>query len=226
MHAVDLIATGIPEDDPDRRPLPCEPVDATCAVTGAYAPCVPRKHVIKSAFTNHDLLRCPDSGYVSVHAYTALTYKWERMSSWIATPGAFRRLDRVGVRNAVFGPEPRAPWAGYATTSYKKHGSLWVPVNGPGQRRWRFESVTVDLSNADEAHEVWTRLNEQLRAGYGRAVLETLDCPPWLLVKGGVKRWIDFEVWARPRYRGPLYQFLCYLLPSQEELRQEAEHAV
>lgn len=226
MHAVDLIATGIPEDDPDRRPLPCEPVDATCAVTGAYAPCVPRKHVIKSAFTNHDLLRCPDSGYVSVHAYTALTYKWERMSSWIAVPGRFARLDRVGVRNAVLSPPGSVPWAAYATTSYKKHGALWAPVNGPGQCRWRFEGVTVDLSDRGAMHSTWTRLNGMLRAGFGREVLETLECPPYLLAKGDVRAWLEFRRWARPRYRGPLYQFLCYLLPSQEELRQEAEHAV
>jgi len=70
--------------------------------------------------------------------------------------------------------------------------------------------------------EWWDVLNVALRAGIGRTVLESLDCPPFVMAKVGLPVWLEFEAWARPKYLSALYAFLCYLLPSQEELKHES----
>jgi hypothetical protein len=54
-------------------------------------------------------------------------------------------------------------------------------------------------------------------------LIERLDIAPGYMAKIGWRVWRDFEAWARPRMLSPLYQFLTYLLPSQEELRHASE---
>jgi hypothetical protein len=219
MHAISLISASLSESE--RAELPCEPVAGVCAVTGLAGPCVPRKHLLGKSFTNLDVLAAPSSGMVGVETYQALGYKWERMSSWICDGLTFRRLTRVEVRPLVLEGVAAERWAGYITTSYKKHGALWAKVNGPGRAVWRFEMRDVDCSDRARMAEVWSRLNEELRGGIGRSVLESLDCPPFLIGKVGVARWLAFEAWARPIWRSGLYQLMCYLLPSNEELAGE-----
>lgn len=149
------------------------------------------------------------------------------MSSWIVSvEHGFRRLTRAGVRAAVLGDTPAAPWAGYATTSYKKHGAILAPVNGPGRAVWQWDDIRVDCSNTAEVHAVWARLRAAQDMGLTRPVIETLECPAWLAARVGLARWLAFEAWARQRYASPLYRFLAYLLPSQEELKQLPEGRV
>jgi hypothetical protein len=189
-------------------------------VTGASCATISRKHVIKPSFTNLDLLRAPDSHRASVVAWRALTYKWERMSSWACNGETFARLDRKGVREQVLTRDEIAmPCAYYATTSYKKHGALLAPANPPGRRVWLFETRLVDCSDMDAVEDTWARLRAAQDAGIPRPLIESLDIAPGYIGKVGWRVWCDFEAWARPRMRSPLYQFLTYLLPSMEELK-------
>ena len=225
MHAIDLIYSALAKDDPDYPALPdVEVSEGVCCVLGRHCEqTLPRKHLLGPSWTQYDLLAAPYSDRVSVAAYVVLRYKWERMSSWFCDGKVFQRLDRIGVRNAVFGDVPDTPWVGYATTSYKKHGSMLAHVNFTRQRIWLWETELVDLSNNNQVQEIWQRLNQALRDGIPRPVLETLDASPWLIKRVGVVAWLAFERWARPLYMGRLYRFLCYLLPSQEELKLERQ---
>jgi hypothetical protein len=224
MHATALIAEALDPAEPD---YPADvaarlSIAGRCCLTGAHGPTLPRADVLGKSFVDGALLACPDSDRLGVAAAIALRYKWERMSSWIAVGGStFRRLDRQGVRAAVLGDPPDLPWAGYATTSYKKHGSLRAPVNGPGRAVWLFESRLVDCCDRAKLADWWQRMSAARRAGLPRPVIEHLDPAPKTLRAYGLPAWLDFEAWARPRQRAALYAFLCYLLPSEDELRKE-----
>lgn len=221
MHAVCLIAQSLPEEE--KPEITEESSLGICAVTGLESQTLSRKRLFGSSFTDGALLAAPTSDRVSVEAYIALKYKWERMSSWICDGQHFRRLNRVEVRDAVLGHPPKMPWAAYATTSYKKHGALRTPVNGLSQNRWIFENKEVDCSDLDKMMDWWARLNHALRLGLGRTILETLDCPAFMIRKVGLSEWMAFEKWAAPCKNTALYAFLCYLLPSQEELKNERQ---
>lgn len=213
MHAVELLASAL------GRPEGLHAEQGVCCLTGRSGPSVPRKTIIKKSFTNLDVLAAPGSDRVSVDAFVALGHKWERMSSWICTGSSFRRLDRIGVREAVFDP-PSEPWCAYATTSYKKHGALFARVNTGGSRWWRFENLDVDCANP-MMPDIWARLNVEIRTGLPRTMLERVDCPAGLLKRIGVERWLRFRAWAEPLKARPVYRFMVYLLPSQEELKAE-----
>jgi hypothetical protein len=218
VTTIDLIASALPPETP-----PETPVDGVCCVTGATCPTVSRRHVIKPSFTNLDFLRAPDSDRAGVAAWRALTYKWERMSSWTCNGKTFERLDRKGVREHVLTrDEILAPCAYYATTSYKKHGALLAPANPPGRRVWLFEMRLVDCSDLNAVADMWARLRAAQDAGIPRPLIEHLDIAPGYMGKIGWRVWRDFEAWARPRMLSPLYEFLTYLLPSQEELKCSA----
>jgi hypothetical protein len=140
------------------------------------------------------------------------------MSSWACNGETFVRLKRLDVREQVLTEDDSdCACAYYATTSYKKHGALRAPVNGPGQRVWLFETRLVDCSDMATVRAWWARLNAALSAGIGRTVFESLDCPAHIMRKATLPVWIDFERWVRPRHQSALYAFLAYLLPSKEE---------
>ncbi len=222
MHAVGLINAALSSADADYPDIPEQaPEPGVCCVTGVECQTWPRHTLLGPSWTQHDLLARPDSQRVGVAAYVALRYKWERMSSWLCDGERFVRLDRVGVRNAVFCAKPCRPWAGYATTTYKKHGAMLAPVNPANgcSNRWLWDTEVIDLSDQALVMEHWQRLNAALRAGIGRSAIETLECPAWLLPRIGISVWMEFARWAKTRYRSGLYRFMSYLLPSQEELR-------
>lgn len=224
MHAVTLLATSLPSSDPDLPKVPGPTVRGICAITGEEADCIAREDVLPATtFNDVAALAAPESPLCSVAAYVAMKYKWERMSSWITDGETFRRLDRQGVRAYVVGEIalPTSPWAGHATTSYKKHGSLYDPVNGTGHNVWRWDDLTVDCSDCFRVSEWWGTLSGFMRLGFGRQILETGQVPPYLARKYGLSASIELETWAADKLRSPLYQFLCYLLPSQEELKRE-----
>lgn len=224
MHPVQLISSALRNThDPDCPDVPSSTSLGLCAITGQEGATVSRKVLLGKSFTDGAALAAPQSDRVSVEAYIALRYKWERMSSWWCDGGVFKRLDRAGVRAAVFGTMPtNNQWAAYATTSYKKHGALRTPVNTGGRRVWLFETRSVDCSDMETVADWWVRLNYALRLGFGRPILETLNCPAFVMAKVGLREWMEFEAWARPRRNAALYAFLCYLLPSQEELKNES----
>lgn len=215
-HPVNLIYSAI-----EKQPLPCEPVEGICVVTGVYGPSVPRKELFGKSFTNLDLLARPDSDMVGIEAYQALKHPSERKNSWFCDGKTFRKLTRIEVREMVFAESLPERWIGYATTSYKKHGALRTPINTGNSRLWLFEMRVVDCTDMKKVKAWWSTLNTYLRLGFGRSILETLDCPPYLIQKIGLGHWLGLHSWARDKYQSGLYQFLCYLLPSQEELKNE-----
>ena len=215
MHPISLIAQTL-----DDIELPCDPVQDICAVTGLQGQSIPRKELLGKSFTNIDLLKNPESDFVSIEAYKVMKYKWQRMSSWFCDGKEFKRLDRVGVREMIFASMPEM-WCAYATTTYKKHGALNAVINTGNRRIWLFEMQLVDCSDLERVNKWWNQLNRALRLGFGRTVLETCKCPPYLIRKIGMSEWMEFERWSRNKYQSSLYRFLCYLLPSQEELKNE-----
>lgn len=225
MTAIDLIARALPE-----IALPEEPQAGLCCVTGKRCQTVSRKFGIKPSFTNWSLLNAPDSERISVAAWRVLTHSVAvegkgrelrplQQSSWICTGDALTLLDRQGVRKQVLEGVAASAWCAYATTSYKKHGCLLTPVNTGGRQVWVYETRLVDCSDRVAVGETWGRLRAAQDAGIPRPLIEYLDISPAYMAKIGWRLWRDFESWARPRVRSPLYQFLAYLLPSQEEMR-------
>lgn len=216
MHAVNLLAKAM-----ERPAVMPETKQAICCLTGEETECVPTKELLGNSFTNWDLMSAPESPYISTDAYVALSCKWERMSSWWCDGTTFERLDRQGVRKKVFAPLSDKPWVGYVTTSYKKHGALNTPVNTSKSNIWRFENLTVNLSDTAKTKGWWDALNRYLRLGIPRPVLQDGDPTPALMRKVGYKTSVSFLEWCKDKKHLPLYQFLCYLLPSQEELKAE-----
>ena len=233
MTPCNLISQALRENKAKLPVLPYQPVEAICAVTGVTAPCLKRKDVLGKSFTNANLLNAPQSDYVSLDVYYSWFYGYrmsaekkrdkrpEHMSSWFCSEDEFEELDRQGVREKVFIESMPNMWCGYATTSYKKHGSLLARVNTGKQRFWLFEERQVNCSNMGQVREWCNVLNVALRAGIGRSVMESLECPPFIIRNVGLKTWMEFQAWARNKYQTALYAFLCYLLPSQKELKDE-----
>lgn len=210
--------------------LPCEPTLGMCCITGDVGPCIPREHLIKrGTFCDQDKLAAPLSQSVSVEAWSAWRYgsraegkkkdmRPECNQSWWCDGKEFRVLRRLDVRELVLGGSPSVPWAAWVTTSYKKHGSLRAVVNGGRRGTVAFDDALVDCSDGVKVAERWTRMDAAVRVGLGRKVIETLNCPAWVMGKVGLRTWMDFERWARRVQRTPLYSLLCYLLPSKEEI--------
>jgi hypothetical protein len=218
MHAVALLASAL---SLNAAPGPeTAPTRAVCCVTGLEGPCVPRGAVMDNGFTQQAQLRAPLSPWLSVDAARVLRYRPERSSSWWCDGATFLPLRRPDVRRFVIeAPPTSVRWAGYVTTSYKKHGAFGAPVNVEGRAVWLFETRLADCSDRSTVVETWARLRAMQDAGCPRPVLETLDASPWLIGKLGAARWLAFERWARPRVQGGLYQLCSYLLPSKDERR-------
>jgi hypothetical protein len=210
-HATDLIAACLPNSEQIT-------VRGICCVTGRETDCIPRGDAFGKSFTAQAELRAPTSALIGVAAARALSYRPERSSSWWCDGKTFVPLVRADVRERVLRHVDADRWAGYATTSYKKHGALRAPVNTSSRRVWLFENMLADMSDATFVEECWGRLTEMQKAGWVRPVLESLDPSPGLLAKLGALWWMKFEQWARPFAKGQTYQFLCYLLPSQKDL--------
>jgi hypothetical protein len=233
MHSLQLLAEALGRDATYRpEPLP-EPAErGLCCLIGIECDTIARRHLLTTSFTDWDVLQRPDSDRISVAAWIAFTagelrdgksrrYCPERMSSWRCTAAAFVPLTRQAVREAVLGDLPTAPWVGYATTSYKKHGSLRAPVNTGASNVWLWETRLVDCSDSATLQATWSALRRYQDIGIPRPVLEVAELDAAMVAKVGVKTALEFQAWARPRASSALYQFLVYLLPSRDEL---AEH--
>lgn len=231
-HACHLVAAAVPERD--RPPLPCEPVEALCAVTGTAGPCLPREAAITESNCDSYLFASPTSRWVHVDVFISWNFGElkpgakrktcpERQACWWCGGDEFLTVTKPFMRHIVLaGRSPTCPWAMWVTTSYKKHGTVRTPVNHSRWGRIGFDELVVDCSSEAEIGEYWRRLRGALDAGMPRPLIENLDCSPAFIAKLGWRVWRDFEAWARPRVRSPLYTFLTYLLPSREELKNEA----
>lgn len=228
MHTCQLIAAAIQEYE--RPQLPCKPVEEVCAVTGVRGPCLPRNKVISDANCDGFLFANQTSSFVHVDVFTAWNFgetkegnkrqtNPERQSCWYCNEHEFRKVNKVAMRPIVLEGSRFSPWAMWVTTSYKKHGSIRSPLNIGRFGRVGFDEVVVDCSNNAEVVSTWTRLRDAQSAGIPRPLIEHLDISPGYIKKLGWRVWRDFEVWARPRVHSSLYQFMTYLLPSKEELK-------
>jgi len=221
MHTVDLIANALRANgdiDPPSAKM------GTCCLTGSECMTVPRELAIKSTFTQLNLLKAPASDRVGVNAYHALNYKWERMSLWFVSDKGMQLIkDKATLRLIVMRHAYPDRWAGYVTTSYKKHGALVAPVSTREHRVWALDELQVDLSNHSRVVETYNRLIDAKIAGIGNSVMESLEPPPVLFRGVNPKTWLAFRRWALPRYQSPLYRFCLYLLPSMEDMKKEAE---
>lgn len=217
MNIFELISNTIKKEWID---LPSEPIVKICAVTGKKTLCVPRKNLMSSGFTDQRVLSCPTSDFISIEAYQTMKYQLERKSSWIVIEKKFKRLKRIDIRPYVLNGVQGKIWAGYVTTSYKKHGALKAVINH-SKAIWAFDEALVDCSNKEKVNNWYNHLVVEFKKGFGRTILETLHCPPYILKRIGLMEWQQFEKWAKPKYKSSLYKFLCYLLPSQAELKKQ-----
>lgn len=231
-RTVHLLASALRE----RPPLPCEPQEGICAVTGSLGPCLPRHLVILESNCDQARFLAPESDHVHVDVFYAWNAGYlkdgrkrqtcpERQSCWWCDGREFREIRKPDIREIVLNGSPSVPWAMWVTTSYKKHGSLRAPVNYQTRGVIGFEELVVNASDPVRVNEWWSRLTEAQSFGIGRTILETLDCPVHVMAKVGLSRWQTFERWARLVYQTPLYALLTYLLPSREELAGEAADA-
>lgn len=218
MTAIELIGAALPPESPPEIPRP-----GTCCVTGVECMTVARGLVIKPSFTNYDLLSAPGSDRAGLAAWRVMNHAPARQSLWWCDGKKFQLLKRVEARGLVIDGVRAERWAGYVTTSYKKHGALRCPVNTGTRQVWLFELARVDCSDRGLVEGTWRRLRAAQSAGIPRPLIETLDISPGHMGKIGWQAWGEFEAWARPRLQSALYQFLTYLLPSQEELKKQTK---
>lgn len=233
MHTIHFLAGAIPEAWQD--PLPCEPYQGMCCITGAEGLTIPRRKLLSSSFTDLWALALPESENVSVEAWHVFKAgyfaedaetgenktrkkKLETMSCWW-TDGKEWLVeidrDKPRLRQLVFQPMV-APWAGYVTRTYKKHGSLRCPVNAAPHGRWGFDDQVVDASRPERVAAWWQRLRMAQECGIPRPLIESVDDTAGVM-PALLTAWVDYLAWARAARNDPLFTFLCYLLPSKDE---------
>lgn len=190
-----------------------------CCITGVVGECVARKEVIQKSNCDQSWFAAPTSMWCSVDAALALSHRPERSSCWWTDGEVFKSIKRLEIRALVLDGSPFMPWASWVTTSYKKHGSIRARVNHDARGIVAFDELVVDATDGQRVEEWWTILTTAQRAGIWRSMMESVQCPPGLIGKIGLSTWMEFEAWAKPRLRAPLYALLLYLLPSREELK-------
>jgi len=228
MNPFDLIANAI-KKYPDIY-ISNKTEKGICCVTGMECQTIRRKDIFSANFTNANLLKAPDSDRIGICAAIVLKYRPER-SSWFANEREFVRFDKNLFRDMFLnGIKNSKYWSIYITTSYKKHGAFFAKVNScsNGNRRkygiWRFEQLDVDASDGRK-NKNWYKIISMayIENEISRKVMETLDCPGYIIKKIGIGIWLKFHSWAKDKYQNPLYKLCCYLLPSQEDLKNESK---
>lgn len=199
-------------------------------MTGLRGLCVPRKHGLPSSYTDQAAMAAPHSQWIGVDVYWAFHFTRinpksgkpacpERTSCWWTDGREFRIMARADIRAIILDGSPSTPWAMWVTTSYKKHGSIRSPVNAPPRGAIGFDELRVDAMDDKKVMEWWEIMTTAQMDGIGRRMQEEVSCPPGLLKKVGLGPWMKFKKWAYIRRNDPLYRLLCYLLPSQEDLK-------
>jgi len=235
MHSTDLISACLTADQ--KEPLPEAAQSGVCCVSGATTDTVARKHLFGANFNDMNILACPDSQRVGVNVWYAFKFgepginpetgelnkrkKYKEMQTcWWTDGETFREMRKAQIRELVLRGTTSKHWAGWVTTSYKKHGSLRSPVNNTPFGIWGFDDLQVRANDKDKVLAIWFKLRNAQNNGIGRTGIESLNIPVGIMLKVGMIFCNDFLAWARPVFQSPLYQFLTYLLPSQEELRE------
>lgn len=235
MHATDLIALSLTESQ--KEPLPEQAQQGICCVTGQLTNTIARKHLFGNTFLDLNLLAAHDSNRVGVNVWYAFMYgdygtdaetgelkkrkkKPEVMACWWCDGQSFIEMSKPKIRELVLRGTTATQWAGWVTTSYKKHGSLRAKVNHDSFGFWGFDEMLVDARDREKVLDIWQHLRTAQNLGIGRTYMESLDMPISVMIKLGLVVCNDFIQWAKQHYQSPLYQFLVYLLPSQDELKR------
>lgn len=222
MHPTDLIAMHVEMDTPETK-------HEICALTGVQCECVPLKSIISSSFTDGRLFAYPSSNWLGVNVYKAWKFEIrhpdkkrgfapERNSCWVVNKTGWQyKLVKREIRDiALNGYDP--PWSCWVTTGYKKHGSLRAVVNNSRFGAIALNESLADCSDVGKTKILYDTMHDMQISGFGRKILETLDCPPGYLKKYGFEKWNKYREWAKPFYQSALYQFVCYILPTKEEM--------
>jgi hypothetical protein len=234
LHATDLIALALTEAQ--KEPLPEPAQQGICCVTGNLTDTIARKQLLGTTFLDLNLLAAHDSPRVGVNAWYAFKFgdygvdketgeqkkrkkTPEVMACWWCDGQQFMEMTKPKIRDLVLRGTIAKQWAGWVTTSYKKHGSLRAKVNNQPFGFWGFDDLQVDARDRDKVLEIWEKLRTAQNNHIGRSYMENLEIPVSIMNKLGVSMCINFLQWARHYYQSPLYQFLLYLLPSQDELK-------
>jgi hypothetical protein len=234
MHSTDLIAACLTADE--KEPLPEAAQSGVCCVSGATTDTIARKHLFGASFNDLNILVCPDSNRVGANVWYAFKFgepsvnpetgelnkrkKYKEMQTcWWTDGETFREMRKAQIRELVLRGTTSKHWAGWVTTSYKKHGSLRSPVNNTPFGIWGFDDLQVRANDKDKVLAIWFKLRSAQNNGIGRTGIESLNIPVGIMLKVGMTFCNEFLTWAQSRYQSPLYQFLVYLLPSQDELK-------
>lgn len=206
--------------------------DEVCCVSGEVKPCVPKKDLISSSFTDMQYFKAPTSAWIGTDVYAAWRYGTRepgkkrdfvptRNCCWYVDQNEFRiKLNKKDIRDiALKGGAP--PWACWVTTSYKKHGTMRARPNNFMHGIIAFDDLQVDCSDVARTKEIYDRLCGMQLKGFSRPILESLSCPPGVLKKNGFVEWNEFYSWAKPFYTSALYQFCCYILPTADEIKEK-----
>ena len=217
LHPTNLIASSLGAQD-----LPCETVEGVCCVTGQICACLPRAKAIIKTANDQSWYRAPASDFCGVDAYVALRHRPERMSHWWCDGKDFLELTIQDARNLILNGSPSVPWCGRVTTSKQKHGSIRAVTNDAPRGIWSFEELLVDCSDADRITRWWLVMSQALRDGIGKRMQSGEQVPLRTAAKLGADRILRFEKWAETKREYPLFRLLCFLLPTQAELKEAA----
>jgi hypothetical protein len=141
------------------------------------------------------------------------------MSLWLVNGINFIRPDRQQVRAWVLDGVGYPMWSAYVTTSYKKHG-FTTPINRGRFGIWKYDDTLVDCRNNALIRDMFSGMCEFQQRGVSRPIMESMTASVSIIKKIGIPTWTEFLRFAETR-QGRAWQFLCYLLPSREEIENE-----
>lgn len=233
--AFDLIGRSLT----DNIPLPegVELQTGTCCVTGRLDFTIPRAAVLDKSFNKHDFLRAPNSDQIGVNAWRTLQCKDERMACWVFYDGKLhtvgdttkgKDLSRDQARKMTLGiTQPDAPWCGYWSVSFHKHGAFYSPVNfSRWNNVWGFEDHPVDCSNIELVQRLFNTMMELKVAGVLEYELKTLIFVPKTVTKIGIPTLEKYRSELDSWYRSRVYALLLYLLYSAKEIKEMGKEAL
>ena len=222
----------------DKIPLPAGlvPEKGICAFTGRECDTLPRAKVLDKSFNKHDFLLAPGSDRVGVNAWRTLQWKDERMACWVFYDGKLhtvgdtskgKDLSRDQARQMTLGyTRLDAPWCGYWSVSFHKHGAFCSPVNfNLSQNFWGLEDHPVDCSDLRLVQGLFDRMMELKVAGAFETEIRTLEFSAKTVTKLGIPTVEKYRRELKLHYRSNVYALVLYLLYSAKEIKDMGKEA-
>lgn len=232
--AFDLIGASLAEKIP--LPAGLVPEKGICAFTGRECDTIPRAAVLDKSFNKHDFLLAPGSDRVGVNAWRTLQSKEERMSCWVFFDGKLhtvgdttkgKDLSRDQARKMTLGyTRLDAPWCGYWSVSFHKHGAFCSPVNfSRFMNFWGFEDHAVDCSNLEKVQSIFNRQMELKVAGVSEGEIRTLEFSAKTVTKLGIPTVEKYRRALEMYSKSNVYALMLYLLYSAKEIKEMGKEA-